>query len=85
MTPPMVECDECRYWARDPHRSASGECHRYAPRGFLVPDKQTADADERWAYWPLTTENEGCGEGERKEAAEEQPSEVMTLGLEAKS
>lgn len=64
-------CASCRWWRQDPwrigtHRApATGTCR---PR---APDPQATDSG--CARWPVTHENDGCGEHAPKEEKGDAP------------
>lgn len=63
---PFPSCPGCRFW--DAFDARSGECRRHAPTA--VQFAQTQDANERGgdsgAVWPVTSDDDWCGEWEAK-------------------
>ena len=64
----QVLCNECRYWQ-------GRKCHRHAPRALTVREsyeksKVVQSLETRTStYWPVTDQNDFCGEGEAKAKA----------------
>ncbi len=54
----MSTCDHCKFYDETPGGIA-GACRRYAPR---PTDRQDAEGDDPWAYWPKVAGDEWCGE-----------------------
>jgi hypothetical protein len=54
---PLAQCDNCRFFRRDPRSPDVGECRRRAP----VPSV-AADGPPGWATWPEVLAEDGCGE-----------------------
>lgn len=60
----IVDCADCVFWV--PHfNSEMGDCRRHAPRLIeAMANLPDADPDEqRWALWPQTFIEHGCGDG----------------------
>ena len=60
----IVRCDDCRFWAPHPN-GEEGECRRQAPRLIeaMLPPNLYIDDGARWAVWPVTFHEWGCGDG----------------------
>lgn len=63
---PFPTCSNCRYWEREDELSDGGICRRYPPS---IRTTAMDDNDEYSGYpiWPLTLEDEWCGEHKPKE------------------
>ena len=58
-----ARCDNCRFWLKSEKIPGTGECRRHTPRGLedYMP----------MAYWPVTKQDDWCGEFEAKISPEE--------------
>lgn len=56
-------CGGCAFWLENSANSHEGECRRFPP----VWEK-TSDASPRWrkGIWPMTSNDDGCGEFQTK-------------------
>lgn len=68
---PFPTCSNCRYWDTYEDGDESGVCRRYPPR---IPHPSMANLDEdgncgweEYPIWPLTMDEEWCGEHKLKE------------------
>jgi hypothetical protein len=59
----FTRCDNCLYWTSKPGeaRQDIGICRRHAPSAGVVPV-----ANEYNVVWPMTSEEDGCGDGESR-------------------
>jgi|GEM_PF-1498871 len=71
----IERCGTCRFWAPD-----SSACHRRAPSVVpilpLTPQRQSETATlspQASATWPITAENEWCGEWAPRSETQKQP------------
>jgi hypothetical protein len=73
MAEPEKICKNCKFWQNpaETPSSATGECHRYAPRPRGAGYKGQAYSSYRAATWPYTEEGEWCGEFEWKAGVRE--------------
>jgi hypothetical protein len=71
----MIACETCVYWNTGDGRS--GLCRRYAPRATLDAASVTELGPGRaQVHWPTTRRTDGCGDGSRRRADEDQHSGV---------
>ncbi len=54
----MKECKDCKYWFRKPY---GGEC-RARPPVIVQPHYQYRSGGMDSAYWPITQQDDWCGE-----------------------
>jgi len=57
----MVNCGDCKYWIRENIEDLTGECRRNSPLPILSPKEAGCGC------WPLTVEDDCCGDGAEKE------------------
>ena len=63
----MIQCSECVFWREHRGDPEMGTCRRRAPMFVqgMVPKLDDDPGSERWAVFPETYCEQGCGEGER--------------------
>lgn len=63
----IVNCADCAFWV--PHFDPEmGDCRRHAPRLIeaMARDPEVEPHERRWAVWPQTFLEHGCGDGAYK-------------------
>jgi hypothetical protein len=59
----MNYCKDCKFWDQfyedEATRAGAGYCVRYAPRPVIGKDGGNGEEN---VVWPITRENQGCGE-----------------------
>lgn len=55
-------CRSCKHWHHLEH--GHGLCRRYAPRIVEGQARTGHEDDSDWAVWPVTGEDDWCGEHE---------------------
>lgn len=60
-----MKCADCKFWkARDGRTldEGIGECRRYAARPLVIADDAAEMPRSPFATWPLTLDDQFCGE-----------------------
>ncbi len=66
MSDTITSCAECRFWDRLATLGSMGDCRRHAPRHLWIEIHPGTQDEEcpREGVWPLTCEDDWCGEFE---------------------
>ena len=58
----MDPCQHCKFWSNNHPVKGYGYCRRYAPRPVSKEDACATEVMGVIVGWPVTYEDEGCGE-----------------------
>jgi hypothetical protein len=75
----VERCEACKFWNETGGSDSGlvGECHRNAPSPILC--EKPVDSNFRYALWPVTADQQWCGDFEKRPMATRELMERMAM------